>query len=130
MTERTHVLLTRTAALVAIGALAWALVRRSSGGWTAPGLVLAGLVVVLGAIEVAAVRSTNRRHPVASWLPTAVGLAAAIAIDDRTGPTAPDAGLARSMAVGMVIVATAAMAMGVHLIAGIARVAGWTPSAK
>ncbi len=135
MSQRPFSPVLRVAALAGIGALGWAIVRWSAGTstggvWTVPSVVLTGLVVGLGALEVATIRATGRRRAFASWLPAALGLAAAIAIDDMTGPVMPDAGVARSIAVATVLVASAAMAMGVHLIAGIARVVGGTSPTK
>jgi hypothetical protein len=124
MADRAAARIARTGGLALLGVVTWWVSTAVEAGLTGPTVAIAVAVVILGGVEVLTIRATGRQRPVAAWLPTALGFAAAVAVAIATGPVGPDSGVATSIAVAIVLVATGAMATGVHLLAGIARVLG------
>ncbi len=116
--------LARHGTLALLGVGTWWAATAVQAGLKGPTVAIGTVVVVLGVVEVLAMRATGRRRPIAAWLPTALGFAVAVAVSIGTGPVGPDSGVATSIATAIVLVATGAMAAGVHLFAGIARVFG------
>lgn len=90
------------------------------GGLVLSGLLLVGAAVAAGLVEARAARRDGRRRWVGAWAPSALAMAAVVAVGVSLGPQGPDSGLATSIVVAALAVVVPVFAVLTHVVAWIA----------